>query len=416
MEQIALEIDTLAELLMDASLTKVEKVRPEWFTKLAHQEIAEALVELSVSREPNIYDIQDYVRSKNPLSDGAKEEYLLGLFSGVNVYDAKGKLEHLETRYYERRLREATSDFTKTPNKQNGIRLKRAIEELDKSKIKDTDGDFTEALEEMDYELDNLKEDGIYTYPRLDELLAGGIQPARLIVVGARPGVGKSAFMNNLTIQAAGMNEGVATDIFTLEMTKKQLVSRFLSNLAEVNSYRMAKAATMLNEKEKEKVRAKMKWLQSNDIKIYNKQHNVDDIVREIRKRAEGRGVGKYIAMIDYLQLVTVTDQNKNRHLQVGEVTRKLKLLGNELNVPIVLLSQLNRGLEHRQDKRPTKADLRESGDIEQDADIILFLHPDDEDEGLTNVIVAKNRDGQADISVPFRFFKSTGRFEEEVY
>lgn len=415
METTVLEKDTLAEILIDPAIIKTEKMESEWFTLFPHQEIADALIALTATSEPTFYDIQEYIKKRNPVSVAAKEEYLLDMYSGVQVYGAKDKLKRLEQRHYERRLQQATKDFTQSPTALNGERVRKAIEELDKSRMTDTDGDFAEAILEIDHDLDHERQDGIMTYNGIDMTLAGGIQPARLIVIGARPGTGKSAIMNNLVIKAAERHPNIVQDIFTLEMTKKQLVSRFLSNLSEINSYRMANAATALNEQEKTRVRAKMRWLQSHNIKIYNKQHNVDSIIREIRKRAEGKKPGEYIAYIDYLQLVNVTDQNKSRHLQVGEVTRKLKLLGNELNVPIVVLSQLNRGLEARQDKRPTLSDLRESGDIEQDADIIMFLHPDEEDEGITNLIVAKNRDGQAGVALPFRFLKQTGHFKEDL-
>lgn len=408
-----LERETLGELLTKPTQARTIEINADWFTSLPHQEIVMALNELTATTDPKYYEVQEYIRQRNPLSEAAKEDFMIELYSDYSFVGLESKLEILKKRYYERKLHEATLAYSSKPSKQNGHRLKKALDELENSGETQLDGDFTEAIKEIDYELDNVVDDGIKTYSQLDEILAGGIQPARLVVLGARPAVGKSAMMLNLAVQAVEKQEGLAVDIFSLEMTHKQLVHRFLSNLSDINSYRLVAGAKVLNENEKEKIRAKMRYLQSKDIKIFSKQQNVDAIIREIRKRAEGKEKGKYIAMIDYLQLVNVTDTSKQRHLQVGEVTRKLKLLGNELNVPIILLSQLNRGLEGRQDKRPTMSDLRESGDIEQDADIIMFLHPDEDDDGVTNLIVAKNRDGQGGISIPFRFLKSTAFFQE---
>ena len=415
MDNPTLERDILAEVMMEPTAIRTLEMQPDWFNELPHQEIAEALSVLVQTQEPNFYDVQEYVKQRNPLSNGAKEDFLLDLFTDVRVHGIEEKLKLLKKRHYERRLHHASTEFSRKPSKHNGERLKNAIEELEKSSLEDGDGDWAEALEEVDYELDHEVDEGIKTYGSIDDILAGGIQPARMVVIGARPAVGKSAFQNNLILRASERQAGIAIDVFSLEMTKKQMLMRLLANLTEINSYRLVMAAKSLNENEKEKVRAKMRYLQTKNIHIYTKQQNIDSIIREIRKRAEGREKGTYIAMIDYLQLVSVTDQSKSRQLQIGEVTRKIKLLAIELEIPIIVLSQLNRGLESRQDKRPTLSDLRESGDIEQDADIVMFLHPDEEEDGVTNVIIDKNRDGQAGVAVPFHFLKQISHFDEAI-
>jgi len=167
-----------------------------------------------------------------------------------------------------------------------------------------------------------------------------------------------------------------------------------------------------LSDEEKKKVIASSEWLEKRDLSLLDNYFDVDSISRAIRRRAYSVK-GKYIAFVDYLQLIS-GDTRLQRYLQIGEVTRKLKRLTNELDIPIIIFSQINRGVDSREDKMPTLSDLRESGDIEQDSNAVIFLAADKDDESIVNVRVAKNRAGKT-ATIPFRMFKQLSLFEEDI-
>ena len=225
-----------------------------------------------------------------------------------------------------------------------------------------------------------------------------GLNKSDLLLAAARPAMGKSAFALNLALNVAKKyNKTVA--IFNLEMSREQLVMRLLASESFVDSKKMATGK--LSEEEWTKIGMGATSLSQTDIRI---DDNPSITVAEMNakcRRLDNLGM----VVIDYLQLMTGSGYGKgggdNRVTVVGEISRALKIMAKELNVPVICLSQLSRAVESRTDKRPILSDLRESGAIEQDADSVMFLYRDEyynensEDKGVAECIVAKNRHGE---------------------
>src|ERR1700722_11536982 len=233
-------------------------------------------------------------------------------------------------------------------------------------------------------------------YADLDELLSG-LQPSNLVVVGARPAMGKTAFALGM-VAPAGIKLGVPTLLFSLEMSHMELTQRLLGSEARVDANRMRTG----NLREADWAKVGNAISRMSDAPIYiddNPNLTVMDIRARARRLKSRAGLG--LVVIDYLQLMTGRHGAENRQVEVSESSRGLKILARELEVPVVALSQLSRGLEMRQDKRPMLADLRESGSIEQDADVVMFIYRDEiynpdstESQGTAEIIVAKHRNG----------------------
>lgn len=240
---------------------------------------------------------------------------------------------------------------------------------------------------------------GIPTGYKDFDAITNGLQKSDLILLAARPGVGKTSFAMNIAVSAA-VNEGKKVAIFALEMSREQLIQRALSSLARVDLGHVLRG-TMDSDEWKRIWTAEKKLAQS---AIY-----VDDsslvtpfeIISKCRKLKMTEGLD--LIVIDYLQLMTMGKSSRDsRNQEVGDITRTLKIAAKELNVPIILLSQLSRAVEVREDHRPVLSDLRDSGSIEQDADIVLFLYnPEkyndvttEEEPGTVYLLIAKHRSG----------------------
>lgn len=229
----------------------------------------------------------------------------------------------------------------------------------------------------------------------LDELL-GGLQASNLIVVGARPGMGKTSLAMNI-VTHVGTQAGVPTLVFSLEMSHLELTQRLLSSEARVDSKRMRSGRLL--EADWAKIAAATGRLAEAPIYIDDNPHATVMEIRAKARRLKSRS-GLGLIVVDYLQLMTGRTGAENRQVEVAEISRGLKILARELEIPVVALSQLSRNLEARADKRPVLADLRESGSLEQDSDIVIFVYRDEvynrdsPDRGAAEIIVAKHRNG----------------------
>ncbi len=228
----------------------------------------------------------------------------------------------------------------------------------------------------------------------LDKYTAGW-QPSDLIVVAARPSMGKTALALNLAFNAA--EKGVAVAFFSLEMAKEQLVRRLLGALAQVDSARLRRA--FLSREDWDNLRAAARQLERLSMVIDDSPAaTVLDIRAKCRRLKAEDKLG--LVIIDYLQLMRGRRDLSSREQEISEISRSLKALAKELNVPVIALSQLNRKLEDRPNKRPQLADLRESGAIEQDADVVVFIYRDEvyreesPDQGKAEIIIGKQRNG----------------------
>ncbi len=247
-------------------------------------------------------------------------------------------------------------------------------------------------------------------YQDLDEMLAG-LQPSNLVVVGARPSMGKTAFALGMAAHAA--TQATPVLFFSLEMSHLEIAQRVLCAEARVDATRMRNGR--LVENDWSKISHAIGRLGNAPLFIDdNPNVTVMDIRAKARRMKAREGLG--LVVVDYLQLMTGRNSAENRQVEISEISRGLKILARELAIPVVALSQLSRGLESRSDKRPMLADLRESGAIEQDADVVMFIYRDEVynhesgDQGTAEILVAKHRNGPTG-SVQLAFVGHYARF-----
>ena len=232
----------------------------------------------------------------------------------------------------------------------------------------------------------------------LDKKTAG-LQPSDLIIVAARPSMGKTTFAMNLCENAA-MASDKPVLVFSLEMPAEQIMMRMIASLARVDQTKI-RTGQNLDETEWSKIASVFgMFKQKNNLYIDDSSGLTPTELRSRARRVYRENNGLSMIMVDYLQLMRAPAFSDNRTLEIAEISRSLKALAKELGVPVVALSQLNRTLEQRADKRPVNSDLRESGSIEQDADLIMFIYRDEvyndnsEDKGVAEIIIGKQRNG----------------------
>jgi replicative DNA helicase len=249
-------------------------------------------------------------------------------------------------------------------------------------------------------------------YRRLDQKTSG-FQKGDLIVLAARPSMGKTAFSLSIALRAA--SNGFSVGFFSLEMAAEQLTLRLLSMQSAIAHHNI-RAANMGSEE----------WLRLTNVagQLSTLKFFIDDTamvsIMELRTKARKLKAEKGLdfLVVDYLQLLHSAKRHENRHQEVSEISRSLKALAKELDIPVLALSQLSRAVDSRTDKRPMLSDLRESGAIEQDADLIMFLYrdivynPDTEHPNLTEVIIGKQRNGPTG-TVLLNFLRDYTRFED---
>jgi replicative DNA helicase len=240
-----------------------------------------------------------------------------------------------------------------------------------------------------------------------------GLQPADLIIVAGRPSMGKTAFALGVA-QNSAITTKTPVAVFSLEMSKEQLVMRMMCSEARIDSQRMRRG--MLKDHEWAKLAQAAGLL--TEAPVY-----IDDTgsISVLEMRAKARRLqaesGLGLIVVDYLQLMRGRAGSEGREREISEISRGLKALAKELSVPVMALSQLNRSLEQRQDKRPMLSDLRESGAIEQDADVICFVYrdeyynPDSDQKGIAEIIIGKQRNGPTD-TVKLKFTREHTRFD----
>lgn len=248
--------------------------------------------------------------------------------------------------------------------------------------------------------------------------LTSGLHGTDMIIVAGRPGMGKTSFALNVC-EAVALEAAMPVAIFSMEMPATQLVMRFISSVGRLDQHRLKTG--QLNDDEWQRLSYALGKLHEARIFI-DETPGLNPIDLRARARRLHRQCGGKLGLIviDYLQLMTSHRESDNRAAELSEISRSVKGLAKELNVPIMALSQLNRSLEQRADKRPMASDLRESGALEQDADIIMFVYrdeiynPDTQDKGKAELIIAKHRNGPTGM-VPMTFIGEYTRFENYV-
>ncbi len=388
----------------------VDKLSVEHFNDRKHKAIYQAILFISDTNSPNVHLVSLFLSENKLLTNSNIEEYILELLSFQNA-DIKNLDEYIKkliTFHNHSKLKNTIKTWNakianSNPSDLEEIKqkLENEINGLDSSKNDETtycDVIVKETISKIDLIQSGQIPPGLKTGFTYFDMITSGLQSGDLIIIAARPSMGKTALALNIANNVAKNKE---TLLFSLEMPKDQLIQRMLSLNTKISSQKFKKV-NGLNNQEKlllfhgKDVVSSLK-LAIND----NAGLNINQL-RLIAKKHNNKAKVSLI-IIDYLQLLSGSKKNsENRQQEVSNISRSLKALAREIGAPIIALSQLSRSVEKRENKRPMMSDLRESGAIEQDADLILFLHRESyyEHESnnnpseITNIIVAKNRNG----------------------
>ena len=411
------EQSLLGGLLIDnEALDKVaDLVSVKDFYRQDHQIIYQHIHRLIERSQPaDIVTVGESLESNSELNTVGGLEYL-GLLaeSTPTAANIRGYAQIIRERSIMRNLVEVGTDIVDNALSPQGRDAQQLLDESE-SKIfqiaeagkNDRIGftDIKELLPQVAERIDQLFQrdnpsdvTGIPTgYKDLD-MMTSGLQPGDLIIIAGRPSMGKTSLALNMC-EYVSVDTGLPTAVFSMEMASTQLVSRLIGSVGKLNQHKMRTG--QLDDNDWEKLSYALGQLNEAPIFIDEgsalNPYEVRARARRLHKQCGRLG----LIVIDYLQLMGSAGSTENRATEISEISRSLKALAKELNVPVIALSQLNRSVEQRPDKRPVMSDLRESGAIEQDADVIMFIYrdevynPETPDKGMAEIILAKQRNG----------------------
>lgn len=393
------EMKLVAELLNDTSLITAIEVDSTWFENFGYKNIVEAINRLR-GTSYTLEQVHREMRVIDYFLSGTIEdlEMLKGLAESNGSEEELARQVHID--YLERNLSYASTVYAQTLSKQDGDKLQALLSEYEETAFTKPNGNLQNAFVQFSQSLDE-ENNAVKTYEPLDQLLGGGITGGKLIVLAGRPATGKTAFALNIMEQAFEKNQDVACDFFTFEMGQNELITRLVSKKTRINSLLFV-SRKLTKENKKKSRQVYMDMMQRYDMRVFTSEHSkLNDIKMAIRKRKDSKK--NYIAFVDYAGLITVNDTRKNERQVMNEVTRELKKLTTDHNITIVLLAQLSRAVESRNDKKPMLSDLKESGSLEQDANAVLLLSADENDRRKITCDIAKNREGLTGVA-PFVF------------
>lgn len=422
----------LGSILLDSSaLNKALEiaVKPDDFYQWSHRMLFSAMLDLDEKNEPiDLITLTNHVRDKGILDKIGGASYISSLVDRVN--------SSANIRYYSKIIREKSllrsliesSNEIMTQVYETDMAPEDLVDFAEQKIFDISEKRINVSFEKMDSLLkDTFKTiENLYSqkmqitgvpsgFNDLDQQTTG-FQNGELIIIGARPGMGKTAFCLNVA-QNAAIKYKIPVAIFSLEMSKKQLAIRMLCSEARIDSNKIKKGAL-----------SKGDWpaLTTAAGKLSEAPVFIDDsssisvIEMKAKARRLKRDHGLGLVVIDYIQLMKGRGSAERREQEISEISRSLKGLAKELDIPVIALSQLNRLVEQRKPPIPNLADLRESGAIEQDADVILFLYRDEyynrdksDNKGIAEVHIAKQRNGISGIAVKLSFISKYTRFED---
>jgi replicative DNA helicase len=393
----------------EAIANVIEIVKPDDFYKPAHTEIYDTILTLHSQGEAvDAITVADELARRGTLQEIGGKPYIHGLLEAYPTATAAGHYARIvDELAILRRLVDAGNrvqeigfsmpeDVSSAVDEAEGI-----IYDVGDRRLKDDYLPIRQLLTENMEMIETLYErgenvTGLATgFSDLDDMTSG-FQPSNLIIVAARPSMGKSSILNDFALHSA-LKQRQPVVVFSLEMSRHEVVQRMLASDARVDMQRIKKGS--LQEQDWTRLSAALGRLAEAPVFIDDSANVTLMEMRAKCRRLKGRhGLG--LVVIDYLQLMQSPKKSENRQQEVSEISRALKIMAKDLDVPVVCASQLNRGVEYRSDKRPLLGDLRESGSIEQDSDLVMFIYrdevynPDSEQKGEAELIVAKHRNG----------------------
>lgn len=417
-----------ALLLNDESIAKVaELLSPPDFYRPAHQTLYKVMLDLMHDQKRvDLLTLQDALTTQNKLSEVGGEVFLISLqedITAIGLVEQHARI--IKEKSTLRSLINSAAQIISNCYAQDNTNIDAVLDQAEKTIFQISDKRTSQSFVQIDIwlkktfqHLSDIKSNskgvtGIPSgYGSLDSLTSG-FQNGDLVVLAARPSMGKTALALCLAGHAA--QQGNAVGVFSLEMAAEQLTLRLLSSESGIAHHNIRNATITSQE-----------WVELTNVaaRLAESKIFIDDtaMLDIMSLRAKARKLkasnGLQVLVVDYLQLLHSTKRHENRHQEVSEISRSLKALAKELNIPVIALSQLSRAVDSRMDKRPMLSDLRESGAIEQDADLIMFLYrdvvynPETENPAIAELIIGKQRNGPTG-TVYLNFIRELTKFEE---
>jgi replicative DNA helicase len=421
----------LGGLMLDNSTWDAiaDRLRAEDFYGRDHQLIFGAIAELSARSEPaDAVTLAEFLVSKGQSDDTGGLAYLAGLARDTpTAANIRAYADIVRERSVLRQLIGVSSDIAASAYASEGRTAAELIDDAERRvfeiaeqgrrsgsgfvPLRDVLGATIDRLDLLHQSQGQLT--GVSTgYNDLDRMTAG-LQPGDLVIVAGRPSMGKTTLALNIA-ESAAIARDVPVAVFSMEMSREQLAFRMISSLGRVDQSHLRTG--MFGDEDWARINSAI--AQMRNAPIYIDDHGAltpTEVRARARRLKRERGLG--LIVIDYLQLMTVPGTKENRATEISEISRSLKALAKELAVPVIALSQLNRGVEQRTDKKPVMSDLRESGALEQDADVIMLIYreevyePETPRKGIADIIIAKQRNGPTG-EVHLTFLGKYTRFE----
>ncbi|MGH1537786.1 MAG: replicative DNA helicase [Gammaproteobacteria bacterium] len=409
-----------------------DRINENDFHLFDHRLIFRTIDELVEKRQPfDVLTLSDLLRQKSEISDTNILAYLGTLANDTpSAANIRAYADIVREKSILRKLVSAGNEIASDGLSPEGRDVNQLLDEAERKVFQIADDstnsgqgfqNIKSLLKTTVEQIDELFERGDHItglpsgYDEFDEKTAG-LQNGELIIIAGRPSMGKTSFAMNI-VEYAALRNNASVAIFSMEMPGRSLTMRMLSSMGRIDAQRIRTGK--LNDDDWPRLTSAVSMLSEANLFI-------DDSAglspTEIRARARRlkREHGLSLIVIDYLQLMQISGTTENRATEISEISRSLKALAKELNVPVVALSQLNRSLESRPDKRPVMSDLRESGAIEQDADLIVFIYRDEvynedsPDQGTAEILVRKQRNGPI-FNTRLTFLGQYTRFENYV-
>ena len=393
--------DAVAELVSDGD-----------FYRLGHRLIFRQIAQLAEAAEPvDVITVADKLQARDELDAAGGLTYLAELAQNTpSASNIRAYAQVVRERACLRKLIEAAQEIAESGFNPDGRKSDELIDEAERRIMQigedgPKDGapkDINPLLQAALGRIEELFQSGgaitgISTgFIELDNMTSG-LQDSDLVIVAGRPSMGKTAFAMNL-VEHAVLNQKKPILVFSMEMPADSLIIRMLSSIGRIDQTRLRNGK--LEQEDWPKLSAAVTKLKDVPLYIDDTPHSRPTEIRSRARRVAREHGGLGMIMVDYLQLMQVAGSSDGRTAEISEISRSLKAIAKEFKVPMVALSQLNRSLEQRPNKRPVNSDLRESGAIEQDADVIMFIyrdevyHEESEEKGIAEIIIGKQRNG----------------------